>query len=450
MPESGPRPHTRWGAALLALALLALLAAYLPLATNPGWFSHDELQWAERARVQRASDLPWVPWLDVATFQWRPLTFNLWLLLSWASGNSPLAMHLTWLLLGASVTALLWTNLRAIRLAPQTAACGALAFAASPFAVYVHGWVATLADLLWVGLGLAAARAILACDARRTLLPAAIALAATATALLAKEAALSLAPLALLAWWLSGRERRWLGAAVAASLVAAIYLALRLPALSQLGSDDAAYAWSLASIPARWIEIASWTFVPSLLEPGSMPELPLRRLLPRALLFAILAGCALRAGPRIGIAFVLGGLLALGPALTLSFSSAQYGYGFAAVSCAALACAWQPLRWPLRALLLLALTVSCWHGLNVQRGMRRVGELQAVFTPSLQRAAAGSGDALVLHPDRPTDIWIYKRLSVAASSAHAKIRITTDAAAATHLVRADGEVAPARDTPARP
>jgi hypothetical protein len=59
---------------------VALVGALLlvPLALNPGWFSHDELQWAAFARP-----LDGVPiaagWLEVERFQYRPLTFELWL-----------------------------------------------------------------------------------------------------------------------------------------------------------------------------------------------------------------------------------------------------------------------------------------------------------------------------------------------------------------------------------
>ena len=51
---------------------LLLLALQLPLILNPGYFSHDELQWWARADVPSWSDLPWVPWLDLSPLQYRP------------------------------------------------------------------------------------------------------------------------------------------------------------------------------------------------------------------------------------------------------------------------------------------------------------------------------------------------------------------------------------------
>ena len=89
--------------------------------------------------------------------QWRPLTFNGWLLLSNALFESPRAMHSLWVLMGSTIAAgLSWLLLR-MGLGWRTAVLAGLAFALNPYAAYVHGWVATLADLLWVGASLALA-----------------------------------------------------------------------------------------------------------------------------------------------------------------------------------------------------------------------------------------------------------------------------------------------------
>ena len=56
---------------LLSTWLIAAIAQWL-IATNPGYFSHDELGWAVAAGVDRLADLPWVAWSDLAAFQWRP------------------------------------------------------------------------------------------------------------------------------------------------------------------------------------------------------------------------------------------------------------------------------------------------------------------------------------------------------------------------------------------
>lgn len=443
-PASRPRLASR---APLLLALLALLALYLPLATNPGWFSHDELQW--NARATGGGGAPaWVGWWDPAVFQWRPLTFNLWLLLAWICDARAELLHPLWLALGGGVALLLRSCLRALRLGPGIATGAALAFAASPFAVFVHGWVATLADLLWVGLGLIGARMVLALDPQRVGVPLALALATTAAALLAKEAALALAPLAALAWWLSGFERRWMAATIGAALPALLYLLLRLPVLAQHDGGDSAYAWGLASVPARWIEMLLWTFLPTVPEPLPWSALPGRRALLAALVVLALLACAFRASWRTGAGLLLGGAVALGPALALGFSSPQYGYGHAAVACAALALAWPRLDRPGHAVLMFALLVSSWHAWNVQRGMRRAGEIEARFTPTLQQARAGALQVALL-PEREGDAWLYRRLAMPLTDGEPAGVVVSDPAHATHRVRADGtvEVLVAPDTP---
>ena len=128
---------------------LAAFLLQLPLVLNPGYYSHDELQWAAFA-----ADGVQVPWLDLATFQYRPLTFNLWMALSRALFDTPMLFHALLVAWGSANAALLAWAGRGFGMRPWPAALGALAFALSPYAVYVHGWVGCIADLLWVGCGL--------------------------------------------------------------------------------------------------------------------------------------------------------------------------------------------------------------------------------------------------------------------------------------------------------
>ena len=84
------------------------------------------------------------------------------------------------------------------------AAIGALVFVLTPYAVYTHGWVGCIADVLWVGCAL-----LLAACVQRThhALPSALAAALlTGIALLAKEAAFAIPSLLALAWWFDGRK----------------------------------------------------------------------------------------------------------------------------------------------------------------------------------------------------------------------------------------------------
>ena len=178
--------------------------------------------------------LPWFPWTDTSMLQWRPLTFNGWLLLSNALFESPRAMHSLWVLMGSALAAGLTWLLMRLGLGWRVAAAAGLVFALNPYAAYVHGWVGTLADLLWVGAVAGAGRGAARpasprrSDAGRTrgrcaLRAGAWAFALTALALLAKESALVMPSLVGLAWLLAGRGRV-LGAATLGSGLAAAAL----------------------------------------------------------------------------------------------------------------------------------------------------------------------------------------------------------------------------------
>src|SRR4051794_11207562 len=138
-----------WRARATTLAVFALVVlAQWPLVSNPGYFSHDELQWAARAGTQ--GPIPWQSWTAVDAFQYRPLTFNLWLWLSRYLFAQPPLFHAVLVGWGAANAVLLMAVARRFDVARWPAACAALVFALGPFGAYVHGWVGTLADLAWV------------------------------------------------------------------------------------------------------------------------------------------------------------------------------------------------------------------------------------------------------------------------------------------------------------
>lgn len=431
---------------LLAFALVAL--AQLPLASNPGYFSHDELQWAAHA-----ADGTRFPWTAIGEFQYRPLTFNLWLWLSRLLFESPPAFHAVLVLAGAANAGLAAGLARRLGAGSRPALAGAALFGIGPHAMYVHGWIGTLGEVLWLGLGLLAA---LLATWRGLPVAAAGAAAAVATllALLSKEAAVAIPPLLALGAWLAAApgtdlRRRLAWAAAATGAVVAAYLALRLGALLGAPRNGSAYALSPGHAPMRWLEQQLYPFDPAVFEVHTVLAHAGKRAAFAALAWLGVVAALARAGWRWPAAFVLGGAAALAPALPLASGATQYGYAFACVSTLVAACAWPRLGRGARAMLLFAALLVAWHGANVAREVRAVGERQARFSPAVADLLRAGGDPLRLRMGEGADAWIYQRLTYDIPHYQGvrfgdRVRIVGPGEAADVEVREDGSLAPAR------
>lgn len=444
---STPQPFSRRHAGLLLALAAVLLQA--PLWLNPGYFSHDELQWAARAMGPSVAELPFVSLLAIDSFQYRPLTFNLWLLLSHALFETPRLFHVVFVLVG-TLNALLLANVLRRAGVGMTTACGAaLVFSLSPFAVWVHGWVGCLADLIWVCAGLALVRVLQGLGPARgaVVIATLCALLATALALLAKEAALSIPALLALATMGLRFPRHWVAATLASAVIAMLYLVLRLDVLLQpaMGSSYTVQAWT---IPQRWLEyqVFPWALGASeihVLALGSRP-----RWLALVLLLVALLLTLWRASPRLTVAWVAGGVLALAPVLVLPISSNQYGYGFIALSCGLVALAVPQMRRNGRILVGVLALLTVVHGFQVQAELWRVGRVQAVFSPSLAaEAKAQPVGEIRLWPDSAKRAYVFRRLSndipsYAGVALGQRVGMAETADQATHGVSADGTVRP--------
>jgi len=441
------RRFAHW--APLAVFALALLGQW-PLLANPGYFSHDELQWAAFA----GSDGPirWSSWTAIGAFQYRPLTFNLWLWLSRQLFAQPQAFHLVLVAWGAGNAALLCALARRLGVATAPAIVAALVFALGPFAAYVHGWVGTIGDLAWVSCALLAGLA--ATRWPRVGVAAIAAAVFTAIGLLAKEAAAAIPLLLALAWWFDGRKRHWAAATLAAGAVVAVYLALRIGVLLHAPREGAQYALSAAHAPLRWVEYQLFALLPNVFEAFTMLARGIgSRIVVAGLLWLALLAALWRGSPRIAAIFLLGGIAALAPVLPLGSSWNHYGYGFAAVTAMAVAAAWpRAPRWG-RGVIAVCALLCLWHGANVMRMMRHVGQVQAVFSPALAEAvaahASGSrGDLpLRLRPAPDADAWIFARLTHQIPSYRGvaigeRVRLVAADAPADAVIAADGRIQP--------
>ena len=397
----------RWHVAAPWLVFAVALLAQFPLALNPGYFSHDELQWAVRAGMTHP-----VAWLGVDAFQYRPLTFNLWMWLSRHLFAQPQAFHTVIVAWGAANAALLFALGRKFGVGAWPAAFGALLFALGPFAAYTHGWVGTIADLAWLSAALLIGLHLL----RRPATMSAIAVTAllTGLGLLAKEAAFAIPALLAVAWWFSGRKRIWAVAAVSAGTVAAVYLAVRAGVLLHVPREGTQYTLSLAHVPLRWLEYQLFAPIPTVFETFNTLSRGMNsRIVIAALLWLALLAALWRSDKRLPWLFLAGGFAALLPVLPLGSSWNHYGYGFAAVTAMIVAAAWRPAsRWA-RVMIALMALLTLWHGVNVTRQMRAVGAVQAVFSPALADVLRdrATRDPLRLRPSADAAGWMFRRLT---------------------------------------
>ena len=423
--------------AMQVCALACLLQ--LPLALNPGYYSHDELQWAVYA-----ADGVQVPWLDVSTFQYRPLTFKLWMLLSRALFDTPMLFHAVLVVAGALNAALLFAVGRGFAVPARPAMAGALVFVLSPYAVYTHGWVGCIADVLWVGCAL-----LLALCVQRTKRPLVAAFSAalfTGLALLAKEAAFAIPPLLALAWWFDGRKPKWLFAILASGAVAALYLGLRIDVLLNAPREGSQYVLSAWHAPLRWLEYQLFAPIVPLQEAITTLQRRLPALI-AGILWLGLFGALWQAGRRQVALFLLGGIAALLPVLPLASAWNHYAYGFAAIATMTVAAAWPTASRIGRIAIGVFTVLVVLHGGAVMWRMQQVGRIQSVFSPALAEAARAHSDKAPVMLRIGTGIkpWIVQRLTHDIPRYNGveigdRVRLAGEGETADYIVLSDGRL----------
>lgn len=440
MQPSSRRPATLPGAVLV---FVATLLASLPLVLNPGYFSHDELQWAAAAEHAQ-----WFPWAGIEAFQYRPLTFNLWLWLSQHLFAQPQTFHAVLVTWGAGNAALLYAIGRGFGIGMWPAALGALTFALGPYATYVHGWVGTLGDLIWLGCALLIV--LLVQRLRSVVVAIVIAAVLTAVGLLGKEGAFAIPPLLAVAWWFDGRKPTWAAATLAAGAVAAAYLALRFSVLLHAPRVGEQYTLSVTHVPLRWIEYQLFPPIFPLFETFTTFGRGFGlHIAVAGLLWLGLFAALWRAGWRYAAVFMVGGVAALLPVLPLGSSWNHYAYGFAAVSSMCVAAAWShTTRWGRVAIAVFAL-LNLLHGANVIRLMHKVGEVQAVFSPALADVVRARDGVVRLRPAPEAKEWIFKRLTHEIPSYRGvpigdRVQLVGAREPADYVIQPDGQLQPLR------
>lgn len=371
--EAAPNRLLRY--AIAACSALVVIA----LASNRGYFSHDELQWLALADSDGWPHVPWAGFAAIDTFQYRPITFHLWLALLHVLGYRPMAVHAVIALIGLANALLM--RACALRLGATRASAGVamLVFLLFPYVMYVHGWVGTIADLLvcacaslavlWLCRDTQDASALR--GGVRDAIPIAV---LTAIALLGKESAVVLPALLLCAW----PRRRWrLVAPVAASaFVVLVYLLLRAKTILFSPHEPGVYTWSLGNIPGNLALFALFPFDLRHFEIlGSRYLHGFALLVPIACVVLVFAAIA-TAGWRWLAGLVVGCVACLGPVLILDSVSNVYAYLASAFACGLIAIAAPRMRLAARWLLVAPALIAAVHGVQIGRTMRHIGSQQ--------------------------------------------------------------------------
>lgn len=440
--------------AVSACAALVVLG----LSANRGYFSHDELQWLAFADTDGWPHVPWTDFSAIDTFQYRPVTFKLWLALMHVLGYRPMAMHAA--IAGIGLANALLLRACALRLGATRTGAGAamLVFLLFPYAMYVHGWVGTIADLLVCACTLLALLWLLrgrnahaAAAAYGTPGDAVVVATLTLLALLCKESAVVFPALLLCAWPL--RRRRLALPIAASSAVVLAYLLLRAKTILFTPHEAGVYTWSVGNVPGNAALFALFPF-----DLGSFEILGSRGL--RGLpLYAALACIALvlaavaSAGWRRAGALLAGCLACLGPTLILDSVSNVYGYLAAAFACGAVAVAAPRMKPAARWLLVVPVAVVAIHGLAVDKRMLHIGSMQHHLYADLVRLLpdADAEHPLRIRALREADdatlrrllygIPSYRRIPLATRATAVSYRDATPAA--THWMTPSGRLVPA-------
>jgi hypothetical protein len=433
---------------LCILLVIALgLLAHLLLLLDPGYFSQDELHWAAFSDVPNIASIPWASWTNVSPLQYRPLAFNLWFVISHFAFDHPMAYHGLWLSIGGLESALFFLLLRRLAVAWPVAVVAALVFLLNPYAAYTLGWVATLADLLWVGASLLLGWLLLRCEQESgSVRSAAIwALVLTTLALLAKESAIVMPVLLAIAWLLSGRRPVWRTAMIFSALPVLIYLALRLNVILFSPRLPGVYEWSIRAIPMRLLEYQLFPLLPSTFESLNALIAPMYWLILAGAGYLLVLWAIWRSHRGAAIFFLVGSAVALGPVLLLDSSSNQYGYGYFAVIIGSIAIAYRTIPAWGRLLLAPMLVLVVWHGYNTDKMIYSIGVRQAVFSPAMANAVRTAKSLPVRLRLPADDAWIYMRLAFEIPSYHGvpiqdRVRLVAVSEAADYVIASDGSL----------
>jgi hypothetical protein len=427
-------------------ATAAGIVMLLPLMLNGGYFSHDEFEWAAKA-ASPDGPTPLELWRDHQAFQYRPLAFSLWMLLSNIFFESPRLFHLAFALLGLINGLLLRALLRRHGVEDRFATLGMLLFLASPYTTFVNGWVATPEDQLWVAGGLLVALAVTMPSEgwKRLALICGLVATVTVAALFAKEAAVVL-PGVLLTTWLFRRRPVLFWAGLASALPVVIYLVVRLDVILATPPNVAAtYDWTPSLIPQRLAEYLSFPLAVPIRETSQLVLVSPSAFIALGAVTLAMVLALLAAAPRLGAWWLAAGTVSLAPVLILVSTSNQYGYGLAAITAGTLAVALPRARGIPRAILIGAVLLQAAHAGVIAKHMLDAGRVARNFVSATNAAVAQAEVVPVrLYLAEGVPSWRFTRLiqhhPVGGVPTEARLHFVHDRAFADYEVKGNGKL----------
>lgn len=370
------------------LLLFAMLSSLLVI-SNPGFFSHDELQKVDHIIRFGFSDYMrnYVRFYQGVEFGQpvRPFSFLVQGLVSLALPNYPVVVHLVDVLTHGVVAVLFFYAISEFRQGRQFAWVATLLFICSPLVTFAVGWPAALMDRFYVLFGLIAFIA----SARYVTLRGGpiylfLILVSSALAMLSKETAIVL-PCVLCVFLIFPSvfkidRYRLLGVFIAWSLPIGAFLGYRLVALvGSFGAQSSSpYAASFSNLAEGLFVYGVYPFLPKLSEAGIWRGLASGDLVGSVILHALLVAMLWRSfSLKIAIFYVFAYYLFLAPVLLIPIKGAHYLYGSGMVLSSALAAllTLSPRRSMLRiqipAYALIAVVLA--HGFMNQLFIYRIG-----------------------------------------------------------------------------
>jgi hypothetical protein len=440
----------------LLLLLACALLLQLPIILNPGYFNHDELQWASWSVGRPWDAVPWAKLDDWQIFQYRPFTFNLWMLLSRWFFATPYWMHAACVFIGSLNALLLCVWLRQLGAPAKTASIAALIWVLNPYTVQTHGWVGTLADILWVLCALIAFTAVQRISVQhwsatsKQLSAFVLALLLTLAALLCKEAALVIPAVFLISAFRAEARRTQIAALLGSCLSVSLYLILRLKVILAGAQGSSVYSLATPDPLSRWLE---YLIFPGVLE-RSEPNALLQQLFEHrewisVVLISLLTVAVFLRSWRLGLLWIIAPFAALVPILLLPSSFSHYAYAASVAACVALALAAPNFNKFGKTVLACWLLVISFHGVQIASKLRQAGQLQSVLSADVNALRLKYPDQqlriraeLLKHEPALTRSLFAVPSYLGVTWTDKVLPVTFDDPTATHQMRKDGHLEP--------